>query len=301
VPREKVEEAMAETGSLLKTIEAMRGGHKALAPLKSSPREKNFLADPSIADPERPINAVSFVDRFVGRDNGHSGRRRILAFAGLVLLLVVLALLWRWTPLSVYLDVTSLMGSIQGIRSHPLTPLAVIGLFVAGGLIVFPVLGLIAATSLIFDPLPAFCLAMTGSLLSAAAMYGVGHALGRNLVRHVAGRRVNQLSRNLARRGLVTIVVLRIVPVAPYSIVNLLAGASHIVFRDFIIGTLIGMLPGIFALTLFTESLKHFITEPSLFNIAVLAGAMIMAVALLAWVSKITRRAAGETPEERGP
>ena len=37
----------------------------------------------------------------------------------------------------------------------------------------------------------------------------------------------------------------RLVPVAPFTIVNLLAGAGHVRFRDFMIGTAVGMTPGI--------------------------------------------------------
>ena len=40
------------------------------------------------------------------------------------------------------------------------------------------------------------------------------------------------------------VITLRIVPVAPFTVVNLVAGASHISFRDFALGTLLGMLAG---------------------------------------------------------
>jgi phospholipase D1/2 len=82
--------------------------------------------------------------------------------------------------------------------------------------------------------------------------------------------------------------------------VNLLAGASHIVFRDFLVGTLIGMLPGVFAITILTESLKQFILAPTILNIAVLAGSVILAVALLGWLNRATRRASPKPPAERG-
>ena len=34
-------------------------------------------------------------------------------------------------------------------------------------------------------------------------------------------------------------------PIAPFSIVNVVAGASHIRWSDFLLGTVIGLLPGI--------------------------------------------------------
>ncbi|HNY64073.1 MAG TPA: VTT domain-containing protein [Deltaproteobacteria bacterium] len=298
---EEVGAAVERTGSLIRAVETMRGTGRALTPLEASPLEKNILAEPYFVDPERPIRAESFVRRFVGEEHRRSSRRRIAGFALLVLLLTALALLWRFSALSAYLDASTIAEGLQGIRGNPMAPLIVLALYVAGGIVVFPVLLLIVITSLLFEPLTAFALAMAGSLLSGVCLYWIGHALGRSFVQHLAGRRINSLSERLGRRGILTVIILRIVPVAPYSIVNLLAGASHIVFRDFLIGTAIGMFPGIFAITIFTESLKNFILEPSIANVAILAGSMILSVALLVWISKITRRASGKSSRQGGP
>jgi phospholipase D1/2 len=45
------------------------------------------------------------------------------------------------------------------------------------------------------------------------------------------------------------IVAVRIVPVAPFAVINLFTGASHIRLRDYLIGTLLGMIPGAAGLT----------------------------------------------------
>lgn len=42
---------------------------------------------------------------------------------------------------------------------------------------------------------------------------------------------------------------LRIFPVAPFNVINLVAGASHASFRDFVAGTAIGLAPGVLVLT----------------------------------------------------
>ena len=66
-------------------------------------------------------------------------------------------------------------------------------------------------------------------------------------MRRYAGERLNSVSRKLSERGLLTIITLRIVPVAPFTVINLVAGASHIRLRDFALGTLVDLLPGVFA------------------------------------------------------
>jgi len=89
---------------------------------------------------------------------------------------------------------------------------------------------------------------MLGSLLSGAITYWLGRIIGRDTVRSLAGNKINTLSRKLGRSGIRSTLVVRLLPIAPYSVVNIVAGASHIRFVDFIIGTLLGMLPGIFAI-----------------------------------------------------
>jgi len=48
----------------------------------------------------------------------------------------------------------------------------------------------------------------------------------------------------MAKQGILTVAMIRNIPVAPFTIVNLIAGASHIRLKDYLIGTALGMLPG---------------------------------------------------------
>lgn len=79
--------------------------------------------------------------------------------------------------------------------------------------------------------------------------------------------------------------------------VNLVAGASHIRFRDYFIGTLIGMTPGFIAITLFTESLISFLFQPNILNVTILIGITLAAVVLLIWLK---RRIAGRVEQSAG-
>jgi uncharacterized membrane protein YdjX (TVP38/TMEM64 family) len=40
------------------------------------------------------------------------------------------------------------------------------------------------------------------------------------------------------------VIVIRMLPIAPFAIVNMIAGASHLRIKDFVLGTMLGMLPG---------------------------------------------------------
>jgi uncharacterized membrane protein YdjX (TVP38/TMEM64 family) len=85
---------------------------------------------------------------------------------------------------------------------------------------------------------------LTGGTLGGVLSYGIGNYLGHDGLQRFAGERINRISRRLAERGLLSVIIIRLLPIAPFAIVNMIAGASHLRLREFIPGTLIGMLPG---------------------------------------------------------
>jgi uncharacterized membrane protein YdjX (TVP38/TMEM64 family) len=88
---------------------------------------------------------------------------------------------------------------------------------------------------------------------------------------------VNKISRHLARRGVLAVIAIRIIPVAPFSIVNLVAGASHIRFRDFLLGTVIGELPGLLGISIFVDQVIDAVRHPGFGSFALLV-ALIAAI-----------------------
>lgn len=160
---------------------------------------------------------------------------------------------------------------MEQIRGNPAAPLIVVGAFVFGGFVLFPVTLMIAGTALTFGPLAGPIYSMTGCILSAVVTYGLGRALGRNMVRRLAGSWANRLSRRLAKHGVITVTGLRLLPVAPYTVVNMVAGASHIRFWDFVLGTTLGLAPGITAITLFEYQIESAISEREITSFLILA------------------------------
>ncbi len=144
----------------------------------------------------------------------------------------------------------------------------------------FPVTVMNLMTYVLFEPLESMTYALSGSLLSASVTYGLGELLGRNVVRKLAGNRLNRLSQKIAEQGILAMTALRIVPIAPFTIINLAAGASHIRFKDYLIGTFLGMFPGIFMGSILGYRLMTAILQPSLANIGIFIG-ILLATALV--------------------
>lgn len=97
-------------------------------------------------------------------------------------------------------------------------------------------------------------------------------------MKKLPGHLVSRVSRALGRQGLLAVITLRIVPVAPFTVVNLAAGASHIRFRDFALGTLLGMIPGTLALAALSDQAMSAIRAPGAGRIAVLVGLAVIIV-----------------------
>ena len=88
---------------------------------------------------------------------------------------------------------------------------------------------------------------------------------------------------------MLTIVTLRIVPVAPFVVINLVAGASHISFRDFALGTLVGLLPGLIAIAFFADGLVRSVRDPGVGSIAWLGVVVLAIVGATLWLRKWLR------------
>ena len=102
----------------------------------------------------------------------------------------------------------------------------------------------------------------------------------------LAGEKINRLSRKFARRGWLAVAVVRIIPIAPFTIVNLVAGSTHISTRSFLIGTAIGMGPGILAIMLFEGGLEHAIREPGWLSLTISIVVLACALLLLAFCKR---------------
>jgi uncharacterized membrane protein YdjX (TVP38/TMEM64 family) len=174
----------------------------------------------------------------------------------------------------------------RAIQGHPFAYLIVQAAYVIGGLIMVPITLLVGVTAMVFAPVWGTIYALSGCLLNALATYLIGSRLGKQTVRKLAGRRLNRLSRQMAQRGILTVAIIRNIPVAPFTLVNMVAGASHIRLKDYLIGTAIGMLPGILAITIFADRLLQTIKNPGWGNALLAAALAVFLILSGRWLKK---------------
>ncbi|OWW21019.1 TVP38/TMEM64 family protein [Noviherbaspirillum denitrificans] len=218
--------------------------------------------------------------------------RRLKALALLLVVLIALAVAWKWTPLRDWLDLERIVSLMQSAGTR-FGLAAAVAAFAAACIAVVPLSFLTLVTIVAFGPVEGFICTIAGASIGGAGSYWMGRLLGREVVEGLAGERMNMLSRRLAGRGLLAVAAIRLVPAAPFAVVNLVIGASHIRFRDFLLGNVLGMTPGTLAIALFLEQIVTALTTPGPGSIA-LAALTLLLIVLGGWGLKRWMRQPGE-------
>lgn len=288
--------AIAESGSILAVVDSLhKDGHRLQPIDDGAPDPEEFAAYmESLADPERPWRRRPLFT-WVGQGLRVVTSLPAAKFTLIGLLLLALTLSWYYSPLADYARPSSVQAALADVRSSYWAPAVAIGAFLLGGAIAFPLTILILATTATFGPWLGLLYATVGAMLSAIAMYAAGAWLGRDSLRNFLGERLNQIRKRVVRQGVVAIAAIRLVPVAPFTIVNLVAGASGIGLREYTAGTLLGLAPGLMAMAFFGPLIMRTFSSPSLSQIVLLLGAVIAWIALAFAVQAVVARGGSET------
>ncbi|MBP0114315.1 VTT domain-containing protein [Bradyrhizobium vignae] len=224
-----------------------------------------------VADPERPLHLERAASRMWRT-------KTIIGIASIAVGLFGLGMAWSYTSLTDFADAAHISALLSAYSQSIWGPLFAITAFVVGGLVVFPVLVLIAATAAALGPWLGFVTAMAGVLLSAFVLFVIGRSLGRERLQKLLGRRAGRIQERVVGEGILAVVVIRMIPVAPFSLVNVVAGASTLPLRDFLVGTLLGMMPGILAMAVLGAQIADLARNASWSNI------LLLALAFLGWL-----------------
>jgi phospholipase D1/2 len=272
-------------GSLIRAAENLSGHGHRLRPIEDGEPDHGDFAEyiEGLADPERPIQSKELVSQFFAERVPR--KMPPLLKAGLIVAaFVALTIAWQFPPLSDIASPAHVGPMLRALAQEEWAPVLVIGLYIAGGLIGFPVLLLIAATAATFGPTTGLLYATAGSLASAIVTYAVGAAVGRESLRQLLGPRLKRVQRRIVSGGVLAISTIRLIPIAPFTVVNLVAGASEIKLSAYIAGTVIGMAPGLLLMSALGHQFVRILSEPKPADFAMLFGVIVAWLALVGGV-----------------
>lgn len=132
-------------------------------------------------------------------------------------------------------------------QSNPLTVMVCfVSLFLFIGLFLLPGATLLSVFSGAVFGLPLGPLLVSvGSTLGALLAFYVARYILKNWVEERFGERLHPIQEGLCKNDIHYMLFLRLVPIAPFFLVNIAMGASQISWKVFMAGTLLGKLPAI--------------------------------------------------------
>ena len=304
VPEDSVREAVEKHGSIGNAVDALRStSERTLEPFERVTDPSHALvAVASVADPEHawPFEHAGG-STVLGPASRASAISVTVALAGIA---VCLAVFWHYGPAAALTDAMQTARLARSVIDTPWVPLLVVVAYTPAALLLFPrpLITLFAVVAL--GPGWGFVCAFTGVMVSAAVTYGIGQRLDRSFVRRLASRRLSSISRFLYHRGTLAIAAVRLVPLAPFVVVNIVAGAMGVRAGRFLAGTALGLLPGTLVATLFGDELTRGLRDPHSIHVALCAAA---AAALTTagwlvrrWLVTSRERIVGPTGETHG-
>ncbi|MFZ5485050.1 MAG: TVP38/TMEM64 family protein [Pseudomonadota bacterium] len=191
------------------------------------------------------------------------GKPRVWPLLAIAVALLGLTAAWRWGPLAEGLQPDRLLPALRASGQQLEAWTAILGLALASVLAV-PLTVMAVLSMLAFGALHGTLYLMTGASLGGALSFLLGKQLGRGVIEHLAGVRWQRLDQRLSGNGLLAVIAVRMVPVAPFALVNMALGVSSIRLRDFVLGSLIGMLPGTVLIAVSIDQLVAFSLNPGL-------------------------------------
>jgi uncharacterized membrane protein YdjX (TVP38/TMEM64 family) len=172
-----------------------------------------------------------------------NARVRAVLLAFIICGLIGLVILWKINGPEDGASLSEMLSEVR-LAGNSLPPWAAIGYILAASVVAIPMGAISIVACGVFGPWAGALYILAGATLGATISYAIGRYLGHEWLRLFAGERINRISTRLAERGILAVIVIRMLPIAPFAIVNMVAGTSHFRSRDFVLGTIFGMLPG---------------------------------------------------------
>ncbi|MCB0405930.1 MAG: TVP38/TMEM64 family protein [Bdellovibrionales bacterium] len=167
----------------------------------------------------------------------------------LLFLLAAIVLLYRYTPARYYLSsegLSDLKSWIAGTGA--LAPLIFVALYLAATVFCLPGSILTLVAGALFGTWLGTLYVIVGSNLGANAAFTIARFLGQDVAdKFLRGGKLAKLSAGVANNGFTVVLSLRLVPIFPFNGLNYGLGLSPVAWRDYALGSLIGMIPGTFA------------------------------------------------------
>lgn len=173
-------------------------------------------------------------------DDGRAGRWRQHWRAGALLLGTGTAAVVLWS--TGVLDLGELRDRVD--EAGAAAPLLFVLAYAALTLLPAPKNVLSAAAGVLFGFGTGLALVWVAAMIGALVAFTIARAVDPSALGWATGRHRQRVEQVLDRHGVTAVLVVRLIPVAPFTAVNYVSGMSTLRVRDYVAGTGVGIIPG---------------------------------------------------------
>lgn len=210
--------------------------------------------------------------------------RPIMRLLAVLVVLSALALCWRYLAQQGFIApdrLVSIVREMSAVHQSPwLLPLIAL-LYIIALLLMFPLTVLVVVTALLFGPWWGLLYATVGTLCSSAVSFWVGRVLGEAPLARYSGAYLQSLSRYMSARSMRAMIIINLLPLAPFTFTNLMAGAFALPFPRYLLGSAIGIIPGLAVVTVLGGQLSRMLMAEQRSEIWLAAGIAIVLLVLI--------------------
>jgi phospholipase D1/2 len=206
-----------------------------------------------------------------------------------------LTLVWRHTALATIVTPDNVVAWVQGLSETWWMPLVILVAYTPAMIVMFPRPLITLAAVVAYGPVVGGILALAGIEIASTVGYLAGRLMKEATLHRWAGPRFEHVAGFLKKRGLFATFMVRVLPVAPFVVVSAVAGALRLRLWHLIVGTFLGMFPGMFGTTLLGDQVAEALETGNVNWWMVAAAVAILAsVAVFArsWLRRLERSAA---------
>jgi phospholipase D1/2 len=214
----------------------------------------------------------------------------VLSIVASIVVTALLALVWKFTPLADMAGTDEVIGWFRGVSGTFWAPLAIVFAHLVASIVMFPRPLLTIAAVVAFGMVWGFAYSMLGVLISAAAGWYAGRLFDEKRIKRMAGPRLAPMTKMLKKEGLIAVTLVRLLPVAPFTVESVVAGALRVKLWHLVVGTALGMLPGMLGTTILGDQLAAAITQGREINHWIIVGAVAAMLALFYFTHRWYKR-----------
>lgn len=138
----------------------------------------------------------------------------------------------------------------QGMKDYigsfgMLAPVIYIAMFTIVPLTLFPDAVLAVAGGMIFGLTLGTFYTIIGAVCGGTLSFFISRVFGRGLVEKLIKGKGEWFEAGIEKRGFLFILMLRLIPLVPFDVISYGAGLSKIRYKDFVLATSIGIIPGV--------------------------------------------------------